>query len=85
MKTPDNDTNRRSPEDRRQSDGAPPAGWKERRRTVERRLPVAGTLSEAEWLHHFEIFHRALGRPLPMAVAGEEKGATAQSELTAAD
>jgi len=79
------ETERRSTEDRRQSDGGPPDGWKERRRTVERRLPVVGSLTEAEWLHHFELFHRALGRPLPVTDAGEAVRAAAESELSAAD
>jgi len=78
---------RRSTEDRRQSDGGPPDGWKERRRSVERRLPVVGALTEAEWLHHFEIFHRALGRPLPLPVTAveERECVVARNELTTAD
>lgn len=48
-------TNRRRPNDRRQSDLGPPSGWKDRRRTTERRIPVIEErqVSESEWLTYF--------------------------------
>jgi hypothetical protein len=43
-------TTRRATGDRRVADGGPPAGWLERRRTVERRRPEVREISFAEWL-----------------------------------
>lgn len=42
--------NQRSLDDRRMQDGGPPQGWKERRRTVERRRPVVTEISFREWI-----------------------------------
>lgn len=41
-------------EDRRADDLGPPAGWKERRSSVERRLPTVDeeSFSELEWFRH---------------------------------
>jgi hypothetical protein len=45
----------RAPDDRRQLDGEPPRGWKERRRTTERRLLEIEEheVSESDWLMYF--------------------------------
>jgi hypothetical protein len=45
----------RASHDRRDDDQGPPSGWKERRRTAERRIPsVEETdMSETEWLSYF--------------------------------
>ncbi|MBS1161984.1 MAG: hypothetical protein H6R15_4403 [Proteobacteria bacterium] len=47
--------NRRQKDDRRQQDIGPPSGWKERRRTTERRIPTIEecAVSESEWLMYF--------------------------------
>ncbi len=48
--------NRRQGSDRRGDDIGPPKGWRERRRSVERRYPEVREISFAEWLsimrHH---------------------------------
>jgi hypothetical protein len=48
-------TNRRQNHDRRQKDIGPPKGWKDRRRTTERRIPAIEEcqVSESEWLLYF--------------------------------
>ncbi|WP_412478847.1 hypothetical protein [Azonexus sp. IMCC34839] len=40
---------KRSGEDRRISEDGPPSGWRERRKTVERRLPRVVEISLTEW------------------------------------
>lgn len=49
------DHERRNQVDRRDEDQGPPAGWRERRRHAERRIPEIEeqVLSEEEWLHYF--------------------------------
>ena len=42
--------NRRAGEDRRNEDKGPPAGWSERRRSVERRKPEVHEITFAEWI-----------------------------------
>lgn len=46
---------RRAVQDRRNDDKGPPAGWTERRRSTERRLPALNELeiSESEWQMYF--------------------------------
>jgi len=48
-------SNRRSQADRRQDDIGPPSGWKDRRRSTERRIPAIEEceVSESEWLMFF--------------------------------
>lgn len=48
----------RKGEDRREDDLGPPAGWNERRKSVERRLPTIDeeSLSEIEWFRHLVCF-----------------------------
>jgi hypothetical protein len=41
--------NKRAGEDRRKEDKGPPAGWSERRHTVERLKPEVREISFAEW------------------------------------
>jgi hypothetical protein len=41
---------KRAGEDRRNEDKGPPAGWSERRHTVERRKPEVREISFAEWI-----------------------------------
>lgn len=45
----------RTKEDRRRNDYGPPKGWKERRRTAERRRPEIEEciVSESEWMFYF--------------------------------
>ena len=45
----------RAAADRRDDDLGPPVGWKDRRRTTERRIPSVeeATISEDEWLAYF--------------------------------
>lgn len=46
---------RRGAPDRRHHEAGPPAGWSDRRRSRERRMPSIAELevSEAEWLMYF--------------------------------
>lgn len=48
-------SNRRQQIDRRQDEIGPPAGWKDRRKTTERRIPAIEEceVSESEWLMFF--------------------------------
>jgi hypothetical protein len=48
-------SNRRQQIDRRQDDVGPPTGWKDRRRSTERRIPTIEEceVSESEWLMFF--------------------------------
>jgi hypothetical protein len=46
-------SNRRAGNERRTEEAGPPAGWSDRRRSVERRLPEVGEASFAEWLTQF--------------------------------
>ncbi len=46
---------KRSNEDRRVSEEGPPSGWRERRKTVERRLPRVWEISLAEWSYQARI------------------------------
>jgi hypothetical protein len=50
-----NSQERRNQHDRRLIDCAPPQGWKDRRRTAERRIPelVEQEVSDAEWAQYF--------------------------------
>ena len=42
--------NRRVGEDRRTKENGPPAGWSERRHSVERRKPEVREITFAEWI-----------------------------------
>ena len=42
--------NKRAGNDRRSEEKGPPAGWSERRHTVERRKPEVREISFAEWI-----------------------------------
>lgn len=44
--------------DRRADDGEPPMGWRERRRTVERRMPIVkeDEISQSEWFKRMASF-----------------------------
>ena len=55
-------TCRRKRIDRRQEDWGPPTGWRERRRTTERRLPEVreDEVSEAEFFHLVRLAREAL-------------------------
>ena len=59
----------RTPTDRRDEDIGPPAGWKDRRHTTERRIPTVeeATVSEDEWLAYFT--------PRPTGTAANQPGA----------
>ena len=43
---------KRSGSDRRVTENGPPNGWRDRRRTVERRLPDVAEIPFSEWLAH---------------------------------
>lgn len=43
---------KRLSEDRRAEEVGPPAGWRDRRRTVERRRPEVEEIPFSEWLSH---------------------------------
>jgi hypothetical protein len=47
----------RSGDDRRTAELGPPAGWRERRKAVERRLPEVKEIPFSEWLGHLEGAH----------------------------
>jgi hypothetical protein len=51
---------RRARLDRRLRDAGPPAGWRDRRRSRERRLPEMHeeTVSESEWEMYFGRYHQ---------------------------
>jgi hypothetical protein len=42
-------SNKRKSDDRRDSEIGPPEGWRDRRRGVERRLPLVQEISFQEW------------------------------------
>jgi hypothetical protein len=49
---------RRGSGDRRCTENGPPHGHRERRKTVERRLPTVeeGVITEAEWFRHMTLY-----------------------------
>ena len=49
--------NRRLGEDRRNADVGPPKGWRERRRTVERRYPEVHEIAFSEWISIMRTYH----------------------------
>ncbi len=49
----DSSKDKRCRDDRRDRDIGPPEGWRERRRSVERRLPVVCEVPFSEWLAQF--------------------------------
>ncbi len=57
-----NKSNKRKGEDRRNLELGPPNGWRERRKSVERRLPAVDEIPFSEWLAH-----------LPTRILSEEK------------
>lgn len=52
-----NTNSRRLGNDRRDNDVGPPKGWRERRRSVERRYPDVQEISFAEWLSSMRTYH----------------------------
>jgi hypothetical protein len=56
-------TNRRAGNERRTEEAGPPAGWSDRRHSVERRLPEVGEASFAEWLTQFRGRQRSTDNP----------------------
>ncbi|MDD2662515.1 MAG: hypothetical protein PHD19_02025 [Dechloromonas sp.] len=62
---------RRKGEDRRKSDAGPPAGWAERRRSVERRLPevVELPMSVSHWQEYFRAYIARLTGASPTEAA----------------
>lgn len=47
-----NHNDKRRVRDRRARDQGPPEGWRERRKSVERRLPEVEEIPFSEWLAH---------------------------------
>jgi hypothetical protein len=45
-------SDKRSGEDRRSKEAGPPDGWRERRKSVERRIPEVREIPFSEWLAH---------------------------------
>ncbi|HLO64820.1 MAG TPA: hypothetical protein VK165_17810 [Azonexus sp.] len=46
---------KRSGTDRRQREVGPPNGWRDRRKTVERRVPEVHEIPFSEWLAHLPV------------------------------
>lgn len=69
------ETCRRERFDRRKADNGPPAGWSERRRSVERRLPEVeeGVVSHEVWSEYFSAYKARLH------VVAEQQAATSQA------
>lgn len=61
-----NTQERRTRQDRRKIDSAPPEGWKDRRRKAERRIPeiIEQEFSEAEWALYFGDIKKSPVQPL---------------------
>lgn len=74
------DATKRKSEDRRNEDIGPPNGWRDRRRTVERRLPAVeeAVISDAEWHAYFVAGKRAVKETVDIAL-GESNGALSQA------
>lgn len=49
------ESNKRKKDDRRAEEVGPPLGWRERRRTVERRQPEVQEIPFSEWLAHLPV------------------------------
>jgi hypothetical protein len=45
-------SDKRSGQDRRSMEAGPPDGWRERRKSVERRIPEVREIPFSEWLAH---------------------------------
>jgi hypothetical protein len=77
--------NRRSSADRRKSDVGPPSGWRERRRSVERRLPelVEDAVSHGEWEAQLRAFRALLAgqRTVPSPSAEDQDGDRSAEDL----
>ncbi len=52
-----NSGNKRLGYDRRNAEYGPPSGWRERRRTVERRRPEVHEISFSEWIATMRSFN----------------------------
>lgn len=50
-----NQNDKRKGKDRRTDDQGPPDGWRERRKSVERRLPEVEEIPFSEWLAHLPV------------------------------
>lgn len=48
-------SDKRSGSDRREKEAGPPNGWRERRKTVERRVPEVMEIPFSEWLAHIPV------------------------------
>jgi hypothetical protein len=66
---------RRNGRDRRERDMGPPKGWADRRRAVERRLPVVehDVMSYGEWTVFFNAFHTVCGLRKKDSAAGVDE------------
>jgi hypothetical protein len=51
------ENNRRLVNDRRNIEAGPPKGWRERRRSVERRYPEVHEISFSEWVSIMRTYH----------------------------
>lgn len=54
------ETTRRRVHDRREQELGPPKGWRERRKSVERRLPDVVEIPFSEWLARFPVSAKKL-------------------------
>jgi hypothetical protein len=68
---------RRKKADRRQDELGPPNGWRDRRRAVERRLPLVeeDAMQLSDWLQQFETFKTVLSKSFLAAESAESDGA----------
>lgn len=75
------DTSQRKSEDRRTEDHGPPNGWRDRRRTVERRLPSVeeAVISESEWHKYFVAGKKAVQNTVDVAL-GDSESAFSRAE-----
>jgi len=73
---------RREPADRRHDDMGPPNGWRDRRRTVERRLPQVeeDAVPHSAWLSSFEMFKAFVSHRNTAAAAARAEEASADDK-----
>jgi hypothetical protein len=70
-------SNRREKQERRHEDVGPPTGWRERRRTVERRLPLVEetAISESDWHAYFVATREKIEDQVEQVFGKNEPGA----------
>jgi hypothetical protein len=78
-------SNRREKQERRHTEAGPPAGWRERRRSVERRLPsVEETeISETDWHAYFVATRQKIEDQVDQVFGKNEEAKPAASPIWA--